>query len=205
MIIILALIILVAALIVGVAGVLGNGGTAHAVSHFSVLGYHLTGSAGTLFLSGIVVGAVGLLGASLLLAGARRRHRRGSAAARRLRQSRRETAAASQERDDLIKQRDTARANTTSNPSNSTAPQGPQLSGSNDRWSRLRDIRRRLAPAQTAAHPDSPVPDVPASASGPNLAAIPTASDVPAGTSDPDVTAISPALDLHASASAPAD
>ena len=54
MIIILGLIILVAALIVGMAGVLGNGGSAHAVSHFSVLGYHLTGSAGTLFLAGIV-------------------------------------------------------------------------------------------------------------------------------------------------------
>ena len=47
MIIILGLIILVAALIVAVAGVLGNDGSAHAVSHFSVLGYHLTGSAGT--------------------------------------------------------------------------------------------------------------------------------------------------------------
>ena len=110
MIIILGLVILVAALIVGVAGVLGNGGSTHAVSHFSVLGYHLTGSAGTLFLSGIVVGAAGLLGLSLLLAGARRTSRRGAAARRGLRQSRRETAAASQERDNLIGQRDTARA-----------------------------------------------------------------------------------------------
>lgn len=205
MIIILGLIILVAALIVGVAGVLGNGGTAHAVSHFSVLGYHLAGSAGTLFLSGIVVGAAGLLGVILLLAGGRRRHRRGSAATRRLRQSRRETAAASQERDDLIEQRDTARAYTTSNPGSSTAPQGPQPSESNDRRSRLRDIRRRLAPAQTAAHSDSAVPHVPESAPGPSLAAIPAASDVPADASDPDVTAIAPPLDLHASASAPAD
>ena len=98
----------------GVAGVLGNGGSTHAVSHFSVLGYHLTGSAGTLFLSGIVVGAAGLLGLSLLLAGARRTARRGSAARRGLRQSRRETAAASQERDDLIEQRDSARADTAS-------------------------------------------------------------------------------------------
>jgi hypothetical protein len=208
MIIILGLIILVAALIVGAVGVLGNGGAGHAVSHFSVLGYHLTGSAGTLFLAGIVVGAAGLLGLSLLLAGARRRHRRGSAATRRLRQSRRETAAASQERDDLIEQRDTARASTT-NPSNSTAPQGSQLTESNDRWSRLRDLRRRLAPAQTAAHSDSPasrpVPEIPADGSEPNVAAIPAASDVPADASDPDSTAISPALDVHASASAPAD
>ena len=77
MIIILGLIVLVAAVVVGVAGVLGNDGSAHALSHFSVLGYHVTGSAGTLFLSGIVVGAAGLLGLSLLLAGARRSSRRG--------------------------------------------------------------------------------------------------------------------------------
>src|SRR5580692_10406963 len=113
MIIIVGLIILVAALVVAVAGVLGNGGSAHAVSHFSILGYHLTGSAGTLFLSGIVVGAAGLLGLILLLAGARRTSRRGRAARLGLQQSRRETAAATQERDDLIGQRDTARAYTT--------------------------------------------------------------------------------------------
>jgi hypothetical protein len=204
MIIILGLIILVAALIIGVAGVLGNGST-HAVVHLSALGYHLSGSAGTLFLAGIVVGAAGLLGLILLLAGARRRLRRGSAATRRLRQSRRETAAASQERDDLIEQRDTARASTTSNPGNSTATQDLNVSGSSERWSRLRDIRRRLAPAPPAAHSDSPVPDVPASVPGPDVAAIPAASDVPAGASDPDVTASSPALDVHASASAPAE
>ena len=56
MIIILGLIILVAAVVVGVAGVLGNGGT-HGVAHgFSVLGYHVTGS-GTVFLYGIVGGS----------------------------------------------------------------------------------------------------------------------------------------------------
>ncbi|HXO23785.1 MAG TPA: GlsB/YeaQ/YmgE family stress response membrane protein, partial [Streptosporangiaceae bacterium] len=37
--------------------------------HFAVFGYHVTGSTGTLFLYGIVVGALGLLGLSLLLAG----------------------------------------------------------------------------------------------------------------------------------------
>src|ERR1022692_596158 len=69
MIIIIGLIILAAALVAGVAGVLGNGGTAHALTHFSLLGYHVTGSAGTVFLCGIVVGAAGLLGLGLLLAG----------------------------------------------------------------------------------------------------------------------------------------
>ena len=111
MIVILGLIILLAAVIIGAAGVLGNAGSAHALSHgFAVFGYHVTGSTGTLFLYGIVVGAVALAGLSLLLAGARRTSRRGSAARRSLRHSRQETAAVSQDRDDLIGQRDTARA-----------------------------------------------------------------------------------------------
>src|SRR5580700_2701826 len=108
MIVILGLVILVAAVVVGVAGVLANGGHAHAVSHFAVFGYHVTGSTGTLFLYGIVVGALALAGLSLLLAGARRTSRRGRGARRGLAQSRRETAAVSQDRDDLIGQRDTA-------------------------------------------------------------------------------------------------
>jgi hypothetical protein len=209
MIIILGLIILVAALIVGVAGVLGNGGSAHAVSHFSVLGYHVTGSAGTVFLAGIVVGAAALLGLSLLLAGARRTSRRGTAARRGLRQSRRETAAASQERDDLIDQRDTARARTASQPGNSTGAPDAPLRPAGDRWSRLRDLRHRLAPAQTAGQSDAlagqPAAEVPASASDSGVPAISPASDVPAGPSDPDVAVISPALDAHATASAPAE
>jgi len=103
MIVILGLIILVAALVVGVAGVLSNAGSAHALTHgFAVLGYHVTGSTGTLFLYGIVVGALAMLGLSLLLAGARRTSRRGRASRRDLEQSRRETAAASQQRDDLL-------------------------------------------------------------------------------------------------------
>ncbi len=203
MIIILGLIILVAALVVGVAGVLSNGGSAHAVSHFSVLGYHLTGSAGTLFLSGIVVGAAGLLGLSLLLAGARRTARRGSAARRGLKQSRRETAAASQERDDLIGQRDAARAYMANNLSNGTGPQDAPLSQAGDRWSRLRDLRRRLTLTQTGAQSDSPVSDVPATSSAAELTADSTAAEMPTDASDSDVAAGSPALDMHASASAP--
>jgi hypothetical protein len=62
MIIILGLIVLVAAVIAGVAGVLGNGGSGHALTHlFAVFGYHVTGSTGTLFLYGIVVGALALM------------------------------------------------------------------------------------------------------------------------------------------------
>jgi len=96
MIVVLGLIILVAAIVVGVAGVLSNAGSAHALTHgFAVLGYHVTGSTGTLFLYGIVVGALAMLGLSLLLAGARRTSRRGSASRFFFKDSRRETAAVS--------------------------------------------------------------------------------------------------------------
>src|SRR5664279_4837550 len=67
MLIVVGLILLIAAVVVGVAGVLANGGSAHALTHgFAVVGYHVTGSTGTLFLYGIVVGAVALFGLSVL-------------------------------------------------------------------------------------------------------------------------------------------
>lgn len=111
MIVVLGLIILVAAVVVGVAGVLSNTGSGHALTHgFSVFGYHVTGSTGRLFLYGMVVGAVAMFGLSLLSVGARRTSRRGSAARSGLQRSRTETAAVSKERDDLIDQRETARA-----------------------------------------------------------------------------------------------
>jgi len=51
MIIIIGLVILVAAVVVGVAGVLSNNGSGHALTHpFALFGYHVTGSTGTLFL-----------------------------------------------------------------------------------------------------------------------------------------------------------
>jgi hypothetical protein len=106
MIILIGLVILIAAVVVGVAGVLTNGGDAHTLTdQFAVFGYHVTGSTGLLFLYGIVVGAVGLLGLSLLVAGARRTARRGHTARSELKQSRRETAAAYQDRDDLAQAR----------------------------------------------------------------------------------------------------
>lgn len=74
-----------------------------------------------------MVGAAGLLGLGLLLAGARRTSRRGSAARRGLKQSRLETAAATQARDDLIGQRDTAPAD---NAGSGQAATDPPASGS---------------------------------------------------------------------------
>jgi hypothetical protein len=125
MIVIIGLVILIAAVVAGVAGVLSNSGSGHPLTHhFAVFGYHVTGSTGTLFLYGIVVGALALFGLSLLLSGTRRSVRRGREARRGLKQSRRETAAVSQDRDDLLDQRETARTYTASTLSNGSAAGG---------------------------------------------------------------------------------
>ena len=70
--VIVGLAVLLIAVLVAVVGVLGNSGTAHPLTEtFSVFGYHVTGSTGTLFVFGMVVGAIAMLGLSVLLAGAR--------------------------------------------------------------------------------------------------------------------------------------
>jgi hypothetical protein len=93
MMVIVGLVVLLIGVIVGIVGVLGNAGATHPLTeNFSVLGYHVTGSTGTLFLSGIVVGAVALLGLSVLLAGARRGAVRGRDARREPARSQREMA-----------------------------------------------------------------------------------------------------------------
>jgi hypothetical protein len=105
MLVIVGLIVLFVMVIVGLVGVLANAGPAHPLTEtFSVLGYHVTGSTGTLFLFGIVVGAVAMLGLSVLLAGARRTAGRGRSARRDLQSSQRETAFLSQDRDRLLEQ-----------------------------------------------------------------------------------------------------
>jgi hypothetical protein len=119
MFIILGLIILVAAVVVGVAGVLANHGSGHVLTHrFELFGYHLNGSTGRLFLYGIIVGAVAVFGLSMLLAGARRTSRRGSAARQGLKEARGETATVAEERDNLIDERDASRGKRARVPSN---------------------------------------------------------------------------------------
>ena len=211
MIVILGLVVLVAAVIAGVAGVLANGGHAHEVTHFAVFGYHVTGSTGTLFLYGIVVGALALAGLSVLLAGARRTSRRGRDARRGLAQSRRETAAVSADRDDLRGQRDTARAYTVhdeqqnftdstlgddgtaanSTALNGTAPNSAASNGNapNGTDPGLREpslfarlFARRPAPPQAGPQPDALASQAPAAQPEPPAD---QAAAVPAGASAP--------------------
>jgi len=67
MIVIIGLLVLIAAVVVAVLGVANNSGGAHSLGDgFALFGHHLNGlSTGQLFLGGIVVGVVAMLGLSL--------------------------------------------------------------------------------------------------------------------------------------------
>jgi hypothetical protein len=107
MIVIIGLLVLIAAAVVAVAAVATNSGSAHPLGdNFVVFGHHVTGlSTGQLFLCGLVVGVVGMLGLSLLVRPVTRRFAsRGSR--RELKESRRETEALRVDRDRLTQQLD---------------------------------------------------------------------------------------------------
>jgi hypothetical protein len=106
-IVIVGLLVLAAAAAVAVFGVAANSGGAHPLGDsFSVLGQHLNGlSTGQLFLGGVVVGVVGMLGLSLLL-GPLTRHVASRGSRRELRGSQRETTHLRQDRDRLAQQLD---------------------------------------------------------------------------------------------------
>jgi hypothetical protein len=149
MIVIVGLVVLLAAVIVGFTGVLTNAGPAHPLTeNFAVFGYHVTGSTGTLFLFGIVVGAVAMLGLCVLLAGARRTAGRGRDARHELKRSQRETAFLNQDRDQRLEhQQAGAATGSPVNPERATDRRSRvPLFG---RWS------RRRQPTGTA-HVDSP-------------------------------------------------
>ena len=140
MIVIVGLVVLLAAVVVGFTGVLTNAGPAHPLTeNFSVFGYHVTGSTGTLFLFGIVVGAVGMLGLAVLLAGARRTAGRGRDARRDLKNSQRETAFLNRDRDQRLEHSQPAGA---ANTAAAVNPQGATTRRSRvpllGRWSRGR-------------------------------------------------------------------
>jgi hypothetical protein len=142
MIVIVGLVVLLAAVIVGFTGVLTNAGAAHPLTeNFSLFGYHVTGSTGTLFLSGIVVGAVAMLGLCVLLAGARRTAGRGRDARHELKRSQRETAFLNRDRDQLLEHQQAGTAtSSTANPQGAiTRRNRVPLLG---RWSRRRQPTR---------------------------------------------------------------
>lgn len=90
MLVVIGLLVLLAAVIVGVVGVVSNAGSEHLLTDgFAVFNYHVTGSTGTVLLYGILIGAVGLAGLSLVLAGATRAAGRGRAARAELKRTRR--------------------------------------------------------------------------------------------------------------------
>ena len=137
MLVIVGLVVLLVAVIVGFTGVLTNAGPDHLLTeNFSVFGYHVTGSTGTLFLFGIVIGAVAMLGLCVLLAGARRTAGRGRAARRDLTRSQRETAFLHRDRDQLLEYR---QGTVTGSPVNSAGAAIQRKRGSVfGRWSRGR-------------------------------------------------------------------
>ncbi len=110
MIVIVGLLILIVAIVVAVAGVATNSGGSHAVGDsFGIFGQHMSSlSTGQLFLFGIGVGVVGMLGLSMLMGVfSRRLASRGSR--RELMGSRRETTAVREDRDRLSQQLDDER------------------------------------------------------------------------------------------------
>ncbi|WP_414738869.1 hypothetical protein [Mycobacterium nebraskense] len=149
----LGLVVLVVAMIVAIVGVLSNSGAAHPLTeNFSVSGYHVTGSTGTLFLFGIVIGAVAMLGLSVLLAGARRSAGRGRDARRELARSQRETAFLKQERDERLEHSQqvgaAAGAPVNSQPTTTRWNRVPLLG----RWSRRRQPTVRTDVGEPGGH-----------------------------------------------------
>jgi hypothetical protein len=135
MIVIVGLVVLLLAVIVGFLGVLNNAGAAHPLSeNFSVLGYHVTGSTGTLFLFGIVIGALAMLGLSVLLAGAQRTAGRGRDARRELQRSQREVEFVNRDRDPGFEHQPVAATGSTVNPAVARRNRGSLLG----RWPRGR-------------------------------------------------------------------
>jgi hypothetical protein len=150
MIIILGLIVLTAAVVIGLAGVLGNDGSGHG---FAVFGCHVAGSTGTAFLCGIEVGVIGVAALSLLLTSARRAARRDEAAHRGLRQSRQEMAAVGRDRDDLTDQHETSRADTAGALANGTFRSDSQPGPDQSRQPGRAPVRAPASPLQAAAGP----------------------------------------------------
>lgn len=106
MLVVIGLLVVLAAVIVGVVGVVSNAGSEHLLTDgFAVFNYHVTGSTGTVLLYGILIGAVGLAGLSLMLAGATRAAGRGRAARAELKRTQQGAELVNRDRDRLLERR----------------------------------------------------------------------------------------------------
>lgn len=125
MIAIVGLLILIVAVLVAIAGVMTNSGGGHPVGGaFTVFGHSVTGlSTGQLFLFGVVVGVIAMLGLSMLM-GSFTRRLASSAARRELKGSRRETTQARADTDRLSRQLDDEHAIRTE--ADASTPASPQ-------------------------------------------------------------------------------
>ena len=133
MIVIVGLIVVIATAVVAIAGVAANSGGAHQSGEsFVILGRHLDGlSTGQLFLYGIVVGVVGMLGLSMLL-GAFTRGLASREARRELKGSRGETTVARRDRDRLTRQLDAEHADRLRSSTSNTAGTAGDVESSGD-------------------------------------------------------------------------
>jgi len=150
MIVVIGLLVLIAAAGVAVAGTAANSGGAHPLGDsFVIFGQSLTGfSVGQVFLFGIVVGVVGMLGLAMLF-GTFNRRLASRRSRRALKGSRRESAALRADRERLTQQLDDERsergrrpdADISGDPSTAPAPApvstAPVSTGSSGVWHRF--------------------------------------------------------------------
>ena len=125
MIVIIGLLVVIAAAALAVAGVATTSGSAHPLGDtFVIFGQHVNGlSTGQLFLYGIAVGVVGMLGLSMLL-GAFNRRLASRGSRRELKESRRETAVMRDDRDRLVHRLDDEHTESPSTDPDSTSSFG---------------------------------------------------------------------------------
>ncbi|MCW2547826.1 MAG: hypothetical protein JWN96_2286 [Mycobacterium sp.] len=98
----LGLLLLVVAAVVALVGIFTNLGSSHQLGRtVDLLGYHLHGSTGKLLLVGVIVGAVGMLGLNMLLAGIGRGFSRSISKRKERRSQRQVTQTVVQDRDHL--------------------------------------------------------------------------------------------------------
>ncbi len=130
MFIVVGLLIFLSAVVVGAVGVVSNAGAEHLLADdFSVFTYHVTGSTGTVLLYGILIGAVGFAGLSLVLAGAARAAGRGRAARAELKRTQEGADLVNRDRDRLLERQHEA----------SDARDTTKRASSRGRWWRRRD------------------------------------------------------------------